>query len=134
MKYKIKNITNGYITLEPPNILRRDTEIIREYPNGKLPDRIRHFRDVGMIDVSPLKEESYNFPVEASKPIPPEAGRLEQQPRKKVAIDHEKTIKNEYKIKVTESKTTIVNPSLKMKPGSDLIEVADLSILNLIEV
>ena len=62
MKYKITNITNGYISLEPPSILRRTDFVIREYTNGKLPARIQYFRDQGMVDVSPVRETGQPVP------------------------------------------------------------------------
>jgi len=53
MRYKIKNISNGFVTLDDNQLIKKDVEVFRIY-SGKLPDRLIELRELELIDITPI--------------------------------------------------------------------------------
>lgn len=54
MLYRITNISNTKLSLEPPSLLSPGKSILREYAPDDFPKRIQTFKKHSMIDVCPL--------------------------------------------------------------------------------
>lgn len=52
MRYKITNITNAYLTLEPPSLMKRGSVEYREY--SVIPDRVQYLKEKGLIEIVPV--------------------------------------------------------------------------------
>jgi hypothetical protein len=61
MRYRITNITNAYLTLEPPSLFKRGEVTYREYAN--IPDRIAYLKEKGLIEVTPVGAPEEEHPV-----------------------------------------------------------------------
>lgn len=58
MLYKITNISNTNLILEPPTVLRSGNHITREYPPGIIPKRMTVYQKQGMIEICPVSSSS----------------------------------------------------------------------------
>lgn len=52
MRYRITNVTNAYLTLEPPSLFKRGESTYREY--SVIPDRILYLKEKGLIELVPV--------------------------------------------------------------------------------
>jgi hypothetical protein len=59
MRYRITNITNAYLTLEPPSLFKRGEVTYREYAN--IPDRIAYLKEKGLIEIVPVGPPEINL-------------------------------------------------------------------------
>ena len=59
MRYKIVNITNAYLTLEPPSLMKRGAVEYREY--SVIPDRVQYLKEKGLIEIVPVGDPSIDI-------------------------------------------------------------------------